>query len=399
MLMYPKSKKEVHCRKLKLNMDDTAHSSKFFVCPKFYKHDSCSRYYSNFTTSKCSCGGYMTKEVRVPEELQAGYQVGNGVDGVFVCCRSSFIVTDDLKVTLNSIGAIANVLKDLGYQGFRDMQEMIIQVGFQEVVALLGCLFTTNAPLTYSFLRKDIVTLTDATLSPSVQEIGHEQVQPGFQVKVFVRKCDRKILYVESSEDFIDSLLTFLVLPLEMAWSFSDDNTILECVRNLHRSEARRALTPDFSELPDYYPCRNRLLDIKTSPLPKFECCIPKDSDYCSVFNFTRPINLEWHMLPQDTVIVSSKDKYDDLMRYTDGFLRRGTKFIVSDDLLVTTMNSSSTIELLRKNQVDISDIEELAISISKAELISILRASLISSSALTKGLSNFLTRKPKEET
>lgn len=36
-------------------------------------------------------------------------------------------------MTLNSIGAIANVLKDLGYQGFRDMQEMIIQVGFQEV--------------------------------------------------------------------------------------------------------------------------------------------------------------------------------------------------------------------------------------------------------------------------
>lgn len=234
-------------------------------------------------------------------------------------------------------------------------------------MALLGCFFTTNAAFTYAFLRKDNVTWTDATTSTPVQETGHEQVQPGkaFNVKVFIRKCDRKILYAESSEDFIDSLLTFLVLPLELAWSFSDDNTILECVRNLHRSEARRALTPNFSELPDYYACRNRLLAIKTSPSPKFQCFIPKDSYDGSVFKFTWPINLRSHMLPRANVIVYPNDS----MRSSDGFLRRGTKFIVSDDLLVTTMNSSSTIELLRKNQVDISDIEELAISISKAEV------------------------------
>lgn len=81
MLMYPKSTREIHCRRLKLNMDDTEQSSKFFVCPNFYKPCSLRMYYSNFTTSKCiSCGSFMTKEVRVPEELQAGYQIGNGVD-------------------------------------------------------------------------------------------------------------------------------------------------------------------------------------------------------------------------------------------------------------------------------------------------------------------------------
>ena len=44
------------------------------------------------------------------------------------------------------------------------------------------------------------------------------------------------------------------------------------------------------------------------------------------------------------------------------------TKFVVSDDLTITPMNSSSTIGLLRKMQVDIDDLEEFQISISKAE-------------------------------
>lgn len=130
MLMYPKSTKEVHCRRLKLNMDDTE-STKFYICSNFYKKDNSCRYYSNFYTSRCSCGNSIGKAVHVPEEVQAGYQIGNAVDGVFVSCRSSFIVTDDLKVTLNSIGAIVDVLKDLRYQGFSDMREMVIEVGFE----------------------------------------------------------------------------------------------------------------------------------------------------------------------------------------------------------------------------------------------------------------------------
>ncbi|VVA96956.1 unnamed protein product [Arabis nemorensis] len=319
-------------------------------------------------------------------------------NGVFVSCRSSFIVTDDLKVTLNSIGAIVNVLKDLGYQCFSDMREMVIEVGFEEVVVLLGCLFTTNAPFTYAFLKKDNFPWTETTLlSPLVQESKPSKV---FHVKVFVRKLDRKILYAESGEDFVDSLLTFLVLPLELAWSLSSYNTILECVRNLRTSKCRRAMDSNLFELPGYYACKNRLLDIQPSPFLTFQCLIPKDYSYDSVLKFTKRVE-SCYFIPQDILNVYPNDpKYKSgTMTPSDGFLRRGTKFIVSDDLFITTMSSSSTIGLLKKNEVDISDIEEHAISISKAEFISVLRASLISSSALTNGLSSLLVKKPKEET
>ncbi|CAA7042972.1 unnamed protein product [Microthlaspi erraticum] len=86
---------------------------------------------------------------------------------------------------------------------------------------------------------------------------------------------------------------------------------------------------------------------------------------------------------------------------YGKGFMKKSTKLTVSADLVIPPMNSSSAIGLLKKLKVDCSDLEENQINISREELISILtlRASLISSSALTNGLSSLLVKKPKKET
>lgn len=130
LLLYPRSVKEVLCRRLKMNLDDTE-SPKFFVCPLFRNScSSCSKLYSNSCTSICSCGKLMTSEVQIEEEEQAE------VDGVFLSCRSSFIVTDDMKVMFNSIGNVLNVLNDLGYAGFDKLQERLVEVGSDEVIGL-----------------------------------------------------------------------------------------------------------------------------------------------------------------------------------------------------------------------------------------------------------------------
>ncbi|ESQ33565.1 hypothetical protein EUTSA_v10009971mg [Eutrema salsugineum] len=222
MLMYPKSTKEIHCRRLKLNIDDTT-ATKFFVCSNVHSCKS----YSNFSTSRCKCGYSMVHQVQVPEEEQC-------VDGLFVSCRSSFIITDDLKVRFNSIDGIVEVVSGLGYSCLSDLREMLADVGFDEVFTLLANVFTSESPLTCAFLRKHCVTRMDKPLSP-VLTTGRVEQATRCYVKVFVRKLDRKIIYAECSEDFVDSLLTFLVFPLELAASFSNDNTILGCVRNLCR--------------------------------------------------------------------------------------------------------------------------------------------------------------------
>lgn len=135
MLLYPKSNKEIHCKRLKLNMGVT-NATRFFMCPKFFTSGSCTKEYSNFSTSRCSCGAGMTREIQISEEDQVGEVIGNNADGVFVNCRSSFIVTDDLNVTLNSIGVIMKVLNDSGYLGFSDLRETLLDVGIEEVLWL-----------------------------------------------------------------------------------------------------------------------------------------------------------------------------------------------------------------------------------------------------------------------
>ncbi|CAH8276923.1 unnamed protein product [Arabidopsis lyrata] len=94
LLLYPRSIKESDYTKLKLNVDDTEASSS------------------------------MTREFQFEE--------GEEVDGVFLSCRTSFIITDDLNVALNSMGLVLNVLNDHGYDGFDKLQEMLIDVGFEE---------------------------------------------------------------------------------------------------------------------------------------------------------------------------------------------------------------------------------------------------------------------------
>ncbi|AAD56328.1 hypothetical protein [Arabidopsis thaliana] len=211
MLLSPKSSMEIHCRRLKLHIDDTQ-ATMFYVCSKKHESDS--------------------KDEQVVDSL------GNAEDVVFVSCRSSFILTDDLKVMLNSIDEIVKVLNGLGYPNINDLKEMLIDVGSEEVLSLLGNLFTSESALTSTFLMKQCMT-TMLTLSPPPMfKTGRVEQGSGCHIKVFVGKLDRKILYAECSEDFIDSLLTFLVLPLESASSFFEDNTIIGCI-NMNDFEAQ----------------------------------------------------------------------------------------------------------------------------------------------------------------
>ncbi|KAG2307735.1 hypothetical protein Bca52824_027483 [Brassica carinata] len=369
MLQSPKSSYGIHCRKLKLNMGDTD-ATKFFICSNYFSEDDdciCLDEYSNFNTSRCRCG-----------EEQVGEEIGNSEDGVFVKCRSSFIVTDDLKVSVNSIGVIMNVLNDLGYTGFSDLQETLLDVGFEEVLALLGCFFTSETPLTCAFLRKPCMTRTRKMQSPHVQNT--EIVEPcrAFSVKVFVRKFDKEILYAECNADFIDALLSFLIFPLELVCSLSN---ILGC----------KSITFQFYQVPDYYSCsNNNMFGFLPSPSPVYECFVPRNSRDSWSCELARQIqwSMELLIIGGDIVKMSPNNPKVILEVHQD-----------VTPVYLLYMNSFSTVGLLKKMQVNISELEEHQISISRAELISILRASLVSSSALTNGLSNLLVKKPKEET
>lgn len=191
-------------------------------------------------------------------------------------------------------------------------------------------------------------------------------------MKLFVEKLHMKILYAECSEDFIDALLTFLVIPLELASSLSSDNTVMECVWNLCRGGCRRHFDHNCA-LPYYYTCSKNLLDIQSCPSPVYECLIPNKCFHSSVCTFAKRTGNPWISKGEKVVTVKPMDPKNSrpgtLLASEIGLVKRNTKFIVSDDLIITPMNSFSAIGFLKNMQINVNDIESQSIIIYKAEV------------------------------
>lgn len=237
------------------------------------------------------------------------------------------------------------------------------------MLTLLGNIFVSETPLTCTFLWKLCFTMMLKMPSQLMLTTKRVEQEMACSVKVFVRKLDMKIVYAECSEDFIDSLLTFLVIPLELGSSFSNDNTILGCVRNLCIGGNRRQFHYDYG-LPGYYACSKKLLDTRSFPSPVFECLISNSFVNCKFARKIGRIGLSKGdkvvtVNPIDPKNSSSGSQYiQDI-----GFVKRKTKFIVSDDLTITPMNKFSTIGLLKKMQINMKDLEAQSISVYKAEV------------------------------
>ncbi|KAL2959583.1 hypothetical protein AAZX31_18G274900 [Glycine max] len=77
-----------------------------------------------------------------------------------------------------------------------------------------------------------------------------------------------------------------------------------------------------------------------------------------------------------------------------DGFVKRNPTFIITDDLKVVPDSLDTVFYLLKNYGIeDMSLVNEMTMTITENEGVSILQASLTSSSALTAGISHLLTK------
>ncbi|KAG7589171.1 hypothetical protein ISN44_As07g014790, partial [Arabidopsis suecica] len=98
-------------------------------------------------------------------------------------------------------------------------------------------------------------------------------------------------------------------------------------------------------------------------------------------------------------VLIDPKSQGNSESTKSSGLMKRDTKFTVSDDLVITLMNSSSSFCLLKKFEIHAEDLEVLQVSISKTEATSLLKTSFVTSSALNTSLRNLILEKLKVET
>lgn len=100
-----------------------------------------------------------------------------------------------------------------------------------------------------------------------------------------------------------------------------------------------------------------------------YECLVPPHCSYPRECKFARRNNESPFSYSSKIVNVYPNDpkaKAGPSSRCDIGFMK---KFTVSDDLVITPMNSCSNIGLLKKMKIDLSDLEEHQISISRAEV------------------------------
>ncbi|CAA0407205.1 unnamed protein product [Arabidopsis thaliana] len=352
MLLYPGSLNHEKCRNLKLRVDDSE-ATKYFVCPKFVEREQCTESYSNFNTSRCSCGVLMN-EVTQLDGRGGLASAGNGVEGgVFVRSdHTSFMITDDLKVEITSVRLTLNVLKDLGYVDCEKLDEKIHDVNLEEVPTLLECLSTSDNPLTDTFLKKK-----SSYSTKRIQKLP----SPGL--------CE------DREESTPDQTITLNVVKKE-GNILVDPGREAKCV------------------LPHYYKCQKQLLDaVTTHKPPTFYLYVSSMAsnhirEYRLSEDSSKPLVYFWdELMPMISIDPKSKgstNTTDESTIPSGGFMKRGTKFMITDDLIITPLNSTSTIGLVKEKQIRLDDVEVQEIIIRKEEAIRLLQASLVTCSALS---------------
>ncbi|KAJ1437325.1 hypothetical protein SESBI_03652 [Sesbania bispinosa] len=378
MLLQPRNSMEAYCQSLKLNIDDTE-PIQYFICEDL---NCCMRLsgscLSSFRNKKCYCGKLLNK-VTSPENLTTE----NG----FVKETTKFIISDDLNVMPNIFGATVLLFQKLGVHDFDAIENQTVEISKNEAY-LLKLSLLSKTPLTDFILKKKQFLDHCNPRNESLFVFGELPSDEGRQmvVKVLTRKSNGKILLAEAEEDLVNFLFNFLTFPLGGVLNMLQGVSYLRCIDNFYKS---------VTELSSERYLRSQGLKDK---LAKPQC-----APQFGLSNQLLPIgvaSLPFDLMPCIRYVplkfVDPKFSMGECSS-SRGFARGPSTYMVTDDLVVTPMSSISGISYLSRSRVRLVDLEERIISISMEEGLSILKASLTSTSALTNGLNQF-TRTIKEE-
>nr|KJB17001.1 hypothetical protein B456_002G260000 [Gossypium raimondii] len=180
---------------------------------------------SYYETSRCSCGKLMNSEIYLEEMERDGVKDEN--EGGFCKVESRFFITDDLRVMKGLPGDLIQFLNKLGIKDVNMNAVKELEIGSKEIFNLLSHSLISKTTLTDVFLRKQGTMLVERPLliGPSTKETTAKDGKT--RVKIMERKSDRKILYAEANEDFVDLLFSLLTIPLESVLQLVGDRYII----------------------------------------------------------------------------------------------------------------------------------------------------------------------------
>ncbi|XP_073034268.1 uncharacterized protein [Primulina eburnea] len=394
MLLNPRNSSGIQCSRLKLQIDDIPPIQCFECC-----NGTCVSMYNKV---KCPCPNSTRTMIRRDLEIEPKMETG------FVSApTASFLLTDDLQILANSPTSIFRILKLNGIEHTNVLEERTLTVGLKEIMELLKGSLVSKTPLT------DIILCLSTEAVPSNERkrlsasaiyetdalcltLNSQNVRPDSKkiyIKAFVQKSTNRILLAETRQDLVDFLFSFLTIPLGRVQFLLGGNTFVGSISNLYRSISNL-------EIGEHMKSREATFRLLQPQLPLY--CM---SSY-QIFSLDQECSPEFYRLcNSNRVKLFVSTPIDNCRKLKmidpkgqDCFVKGPTTFMVTDDLVVSTPSSTSIISILNKMKIPLSDVEERELDIGMEEALSILKASLTSTGALTDGLKPFLTRQPKQK-
>ncbi|KAK9073142.1 hypothetical protein SSX86_007465 [Deinandra increscens subsp. villosa] len=367
ILLNPRSLAYDHCQNLKLKLDDTE-IIKYFTCVNCL-HPRFLRIIDNAICR--TCGRLMAERVDCYRDVSDGLSV-------FVSCTTSFIVTDDLCVMPYTARDSIRLLTDVGVTDASHLEEINIDMDRKKMLCLLHLalsvdsplthlVFECNKPMTYidsplPFTPFDLCGLTKKLTSRSSNMV----------LQVCLQKSTKKFLFAEVNEDFVDFLFGFLSIPLgTVVGTLMNGNSTLSCMDNIYKSILKMSV----GRYLKWQSTKDMLLQ-------------PHFGQIFTSKHLLFPLN------GTNPSLKVSGYKLED-PRIGERYLIRPGMYFVTDELVVMPSSSYSTIDTLKKLEVEFDDIERYEISIGLEEGLRILKASLRSSFAF----SNMVEHQLKEKT
>ncbi|KAJ4774696.1 DUF674 family protein [Rhynchospora pubera] len=204
-----------------------------------------------------------------------------------------------------------------------------------------------------------------------------------------IDECSNKVLFAEADKDFVDVLLSFLTLPLGTLVRLSNKNSFLG-LDNLYKSV--EGLADEFFPTgtcremllrPSHaaeIKCLDLLVNVEGNRALSYYIC-PKD---CYYERLTSCANAQCDCgskMSRKVEVARSSSRKEN----TEGvFLKRLTRFIITDNFMVIPSSTQTVMNLLGCARTSASIVVEKQVNVGLSEMISILHQSLISENALT---------------
>ncbi|RYR72693.1 hypothetical protein Ahy_A02g006921 [Arachis hypogaea] len=238
------------------------------------------------------------------------------------------------------------------------------------------------------------------------------QEEQKIPIKVFIDKQHNKVVAVESTKDFVDTLFSFLSLPLATIIRLLTNHhqqqppppPLLGCITNLYQSVENLTQNDVWNSVCKHMllfprnPCDSLCWKLffnidDTEPSPRFLVCEYCTSKFTTFRNLIcacgnpvngQPHDLDWELRMKSNSNNNGHVNVDDSK--CGVFVKEnGSLFLVFDDLAVVPSSLVTSVQMLHQlGYSDLTQLEQVTRTIGKDEILNLLKYTLTSYEPLT---------------